>query len=477
MGGGSKEEENCEAAASIEKRKRDLKEEVDRIEKHNTDLPKYYSLLACALALLGEAVVKCQDQEEVKTLVPALTGGFAATFDIKHQRDTNYWNHAFCDTLVILIAFWSGYWLQGGFFLTPFSSYMSSSLAVMLSEPSPGGSLNTNVQRLLGVSIGKSLTLVIMAIVSLFGDSGLMSDGTHIAMVYLFMTFFSYVYYDGGYWSYVACLVTGFGCYTLAGTNAHQAFSSITLTTRYAEICQLTSAIVGRLVIDALYEQLFGFDCRKTILRYTKKLTWKFQQDGHGDAISTQGINNFVSEKLNMTLKFDNVVSERFAGKPRKWGDKGTPGVLIKAMNHLWEGTDEYKKFQECVDKVAKQIKHVEVAVTNVRGAAVLARGHQASLDVDLLTVCLTHMTDMLRGLRTLQAIHTSILIDGIQIDKNEKERNEKDEKDIKDKSPKGSTCREAVARESIEDILKLSHSVQNFVRSSGILRYDRLSP
>ena len=178
------------------------------------------------------------------------------------------------------------------------------------------------------------------------------------------------------------------------------------------------------------------------------------------------------------------------------------------------------KTFEECVDKVAKQIKHVEVAVTNVRGAAVLARGHQASLDVDLLTVCLTHMTGMLRGLRTLQAIHTSILIDGIQNDQNEKERNEKDEKvqlkekiqiywddliktlggefsmeirdsmelafqllqmalekegsepihckvvldeirnpnenNKKDKSPKGSTCREAVARESIEDILEV---------------------
>jgi len=389
---------------------------------------------------------------------------------------------------------------------------MSVSLAVMLSEDKPGGSLNTNVQRLLGVSVGKSLTLIIMAFVGLFGDSGLVSGGIHIAMVFLFMTFFSYVYYDGGYWSYVACLVAGFGCYTLAGTSADQAFSSITLTTRYAEICQLTTAIVGRLIIDALDEGLCALDCRNTILRYTQQLTWKFQQDGHGDAISTKGINNFALQKL--------------AGKPRKWGDKGTPGILIKAMDLLWEGGEKYEEFRKCVDEVAKQIKLVEGAMTNARGAGMLAQGRHASLHVDLLAECLTHMNSIVHELRTLQAIHTSILIDEPDETEGKNENRWDDlikslgcdftkeiedsmelafqllqmalvkegsepiqckihmtrfekplENNKKDKTLEGSTCRQAVARESIEEILEFSRKVQNCVWSSGILRYDRLSP
>ena len=106
--GGSKEEENCEAIA---KRKRHLKEDVDNVEdSKDTDLPKYYSLLACALGLLGEGVVKSPDQE-VETLTKALTDGFAATFQLKPKSDKDCWNNAFCDTLVILIAFWAGFFL------------------------------------------------------------------------------------------------------------------------------------------------------------------------------------------------------------------------------------------------------------------------------------------------------------------------------------------------------------------------------
>ena len=308
----------------------------------------------------------------------------------------------------------------------------------------------------------------------------------------------------------MACLVAGFGCYTLAGTSADQAFSIITLTTRYAEICQLTTAI-------------------HYIEVHAAANMWKFQPAGHGEAISTKGGGNGVSEKLNMSEQLNNVASETLSGKPRKWQSEGTPGVIIKAMKSLWEGEEKYPKFQEYVDEVAQLIEHVADAVSNARGAAVLARGRQASLDVNVLTVCLNHMTSILHELRTLQAIHTSIRIDKLQIEQSQKERDDQIRGNVKawndliktlkgefggeieysmklafqmlqmalvkegsepiqfeidtnltpksmktHEDPKGLKCREAVARESIQEILKFSKQVQSSVWSSGILLFDK---
>ena len=82
---GSKEDEE-KAAASILDKKTELKTEVDDIEAHeDTRLPNCCSLLACALALLGEAVVKCPDQEEGKCK-SIIQGAFVATFDDIRQK-------------------------------------------------------------------------------------------------------------------------------------------------------------------------------------------------------------------------------------------------------------------------------------------------------------------------------------------------------------------------------------------------------
>jgi hypothetical protein len=507
---GSKEEKNCEAVAVIPAL-------VPVQARQGTDLPKYYSFFALALELLAEAVVTCSEHEEKEekglrdvTMSTAyfLKDAVVATVDVGKERGLNYWNYAYRNTLVILIAFWSGYWLHGAFFLTPFDSYMSVSLAVMLSEAKPGTSLDMNVKRLLGVSIGKSLTLIIMAFVSFFGDTGPVSVVVHIAMVFFFMTFFSYVYYDDGYWSYVACLIAGFGCYTLAGTSADAAWSKSTLTFRYAEICQLTTAIVVRFIIDALDESFWALGAHSTILRCMERLGWGFHQDGNGEAISTKGITDAAVQKL--------------AGHPRKWHSEGTPGVLIQAMKLLWEGEETYADFRARVDEVKQQIQQVAGITTTLSGAAVLARGRQACLDVDLLTVCLDHMTNILHELRTLQVIHNSMKKHHTPNEGNASRPNSWDEliKDMKDPfcleiknsmevafqmlqmalkkqgsnpiycqidttrfsstfqspnngtPPEGSqsTCREAVAWAAMHEILKLSYSVQSSVWSSGIL-------
>jgi len=122
------------------------------------------SMYACSLTFLAEAVLKCASAPEsvesvsetwrqmAAEMCSVFLGAGKATL-----RVTENVSYTFRNTSVILIAFWAGYWLQSSF-LPGFETNMVVSLALMLSEPMPGLSLNMNVKRLLGVSVGKSLT-------------------------------------------------------------------------------------------------------------------------------------------------------------------------------------------------------------------------------------------------------------------------------------------------------------------------------
>lgn len=400
---------------------------VDEFEPRGPDTPTY-SVLAYALTLLAETVtVQAEKKEEqhrtnvevnvdswqdaMRENVVLMWQACVATFDIS-KVDRNY---AFRNTLVILISFWSGYWLCGAF-MRPFDDYMSVSLAVMLSEPMPGLSLDMNVKRLLGVTIGKSLTLIIMALVSFSGDTGTGSVTAHIFAVFIFMVTFAYGYYDNGHWSYVSCLIAGFGCYTLAVSSAYAAWSSSTLVDRYAEICKLTAAVVGRLFIDTIDETSKGLGPRPTILRCTRKLGWTFMVGGPDKAATKNITDSGISLEDNVIVNVYSVLGRRtlsqfIAGEPRSWDRIGTAGELILAMRSFWDGEARYTEFKARVDRVEEQVTRVSGMTKSVEGAAVFARGFRASLEVGLLKRCLPHINDILKELRTLQVIHQSFLV------------------------------------------------------------------
>jgi len=108
--------------------------------------------------------------------------------------------------------------------------------------------------RLLGVTLGKVLPIIAIAAVAAVGTQGTASEVVHLAVVFLFMMFFSYMYYASPEWSYVGCLIAGFGCYTLVGTNLYSDSAALEAlyVSRYMEIGQVTMAIFAQIIVDTI---------------------------------------------------------------------------------------------------------------------------------------------------------------------------------------------------------------------------------
>jgi len=181
--------------------------------------------------------------------------GLTATYNFseilgKGEDGVEKRSFTFRNLLTLTITFVLGNFLSGNVF-TPFSATMPGTLAVLISH-FPGSAFYKNLMRLLGVTLGKVLPIIAIAAVAAVGTQGTASEVVHLAVVFLFMMFFSYMYYASPEWSYVGCLIAGFGCYTLVGTNLYSDTTALEALyiTRYMEIGQVTMAIFVQIIID-----------------------------------------------------------------------------------------------------------------------------------------------------------------------------------------------------------------------------------
>jgi hypothetical protein len=135
------------------------------------------------------------------------------------------------------------------------SAVMPSTMSLLLSRGA-GSAFNSNLQRLLGVILGKVLPLIVMSGVAAVGVSGFAVTAVHLLLFFCYMTLFSYMYYTSPEWSTVGCLIAGFGCYGLVGTRTDKLWSDASFAVLYQEIGQVTFAIFGQLLVDVVVCEL-----------------------------------------------------------------------------------------------------------------------------------------------------------------------------------------------------------------------------
>lgn len=179
---------------------------------------------------------------------------FRETFNPKKMFEKEAFHYAAKNYLCIGIAALIGNFAVGNVF-TEMSSVMPSTLGLLLSR-SAGSSFQANLMRLLGVTLGKVLPILVMAIVSLSGNSGPVVSATHLTLVFIYMAMFAYMYYTSPEWSGVGCCIAGFGCYCLVGTTMDDVWSDAIFVSRYQEIGQITVAIGLQLIIDVVDSQI-----------------------------------------------------------------------------------------------------------------------------------------------------------------------------------------------------------------------------
>jgi len=298
----------------------------------------------------------------------------AFEFDDEEFWKSFKWNAV--NAFVIGAAFWMGYWFKGGVFVG-YSPYLASSLAVLIADQCGGSSFNKNLQRLLGVVVGKSLALLAVTLVALFGCEGALASLVHLGVIYIFMTFFAYVYYEGGHWSYVSCLVVGFGCYTLGGTNLCRMWSNDVFSTNYKEIGQLTFAIVFRMAIDCL-----SFTSpRDLVVREMRQICWQFPAN---DQEEKQGVKGYILEAVD-ALRARQICWQFPANDQEE-----KQGYIFEAVDLLRASKDNdpehMNKYADRVEKMKKVYTQVEGFLEETKPDKVLSRGPRVAFSDTLLS-------------------------------------------------------------------------------------------
>jgi len=172
--------------------------------------------------------------------------------DFPYLHLNDHLKFCFRNYLPITLCFVIGYTGKGPFKGTGYSSVMASTLSLLIT-PYAGNAFQNNTQRLLGVTLGKTLPILIFAVVAKVPSGTVEHTVVQMLTIWIFVSGFCYIYYTSLQWALVGCLAAGFGVVTLVSMSADM--SKDFFADRYTEIGQVTFAIFIQLSSDALLRQ------------------------------------------------------------------------------------------------------------------------------------------------------------------------------------------------------------------------------
>eukprot|EP00927_Polykrikos_kofoidii_P077530 TRINITY_DN7446_c0_g1_i1.p1 TRINITY_DN7446_c0_g1~~TRINITY_DN7446_c0_g1_i1.p1 ORF type:complete len:870 (+),score=127.24 TRINITY_DN7446_c0_g1_i1:66-2675(+) len=257
---------------------------MDAIQKDPSDLSYHRKVIRTNLNMfvfshlaLAERVLRCERETAALVKKEASNPRQRIIGMILHQLKAT-WSIHFGEAKISFVArnfsvltmtFVMGSFLSGDVFV-PHNATMCSTLAVLITE-APGSHVYMNLMRLLGLTLGKVLPIILMAAVSLFGANGPVTEGVHLLAVFIYITYFSYVYYTSPSWSYVGCVIAGFGCYGLVGTTVDNDTTAI-FVSRYQELGMVTAAMIIQMFVDGLSTSIQHALPRDIIVRMMERI-------------------------------------------------------------------------------------------------------------------------------------------------------------------------------------------------------------
>lgn len=243
--------------------------------------------------------------------------------------------------------------LDGDVFI-PYSITMSSTLAVLISQY-PGSASYRNLMRLLGVTLGKVLPIIIMAFVVIWKHS--YPSVAHLIMIFVYMTYFTYMYYASKDWGFVGCLIAGFGCYTLAGTHVSLRVGSSVFEARYKEIGQVTAAIIFQFVIDAVDNLIFGGFPRDRIFELMTEFCYDSASDTYGTIV--EGFEAFFDGNFEKMRDLADEAKKKLALEKRLLEEAHTKTVLSPGYRKAFR----FGFVCKIIDEVERLLNEMDVLV------------------------------------------------------------------------------------------------------------------
>jgi len=275
----------------------------------------------------------------------------------------------------IFSCFVMGNFLMGNVF-PGWSPTCASTLALLISH-FPGSAFDTNLQRLLGLTLGKVVPIIIMAVVSFAGNSGPIAQVVHLLFIWAYEAFFAYVYYTSPEWGGMACLVAGFGCGALIGSKA-TTWSADQFKTQYMEIGQVTACIMFQMLVDVIDTSI-----RKRWPR---------------DRVVTN------MAKLGMTVN-DNECNEQQT--QQQLAGRDMDGAIVTAFEHFMKMDDgSMKEMRKCIEEAKKLTVLEESLIHECRPRSVVIRGAKTPFKFDAAQQALTWIKRLLQEMELLYMVY-----------------------------------------------------------------------
>lgn len=134
---------------------------------------------------------------------------------------------------------------------TPYDANMANTLGLLINHY-PGSALINNIMRLLGVTLGKVMPIVLLGGLNIMRRGSPEKAITTALVLFIFTWGTNYMYYASKRWSTVGCLMAGFGCAMLIAPMTEEALTDY--GPKYKEIAQVVMAIVMQIIIDAIFD-------------------------------------------------------------------------------------------------------------------------------------------------------------------------------------------------------------------------------
>ncbi|CAE8733940.1 unnamed protein product [Polarella glacialis] len=211
-------------------------------------------------------------------LLRKLWTSFLSTWSPSVLLESHHIKFAVRNYIAITLCFVMGVYFHGYVF-DRYSPIMASTLALLISEYKNSAFFN-NVQRLLGVTLGKVLPILILAALSHLECNSAARTVAHFFAIWIYIVVFMFMYLTSPQWSLVGCFIAAFGVYPLLVPCSDTMGDDEVFKKHYCEIGQVTLAIVVQMVIDTI---LLHHTPRDVAVHQTAKL-------GEAMALATKSI-------------------------------------------------------------------------------------------------------------------------------------------------------------------------------------------
>jgi len=178
--------------------------------------------------------------------------GVFRTWDIKEIMQVDHLKCALRNWLSIVACFLIGYYGQGSIF-SRYNYVMAMTLTLLfVKEGSHHVEYEQCAHRLLGVALGKSLPIIVDSILDTLPCDSQIGLVVQIFAVWAYVSTWCFLYYSSEKWSYVSCLIGGFGIYQLIAPRCSNTSHDVLFVTKYKEIGNVIMAIFIQALLHAL---------------------------------------------------------------------------------------------------------------------------------------------------------------------------------------------------------------------------------